>query len=131
MAHLEAALFTRLTTHAGLAAIIGTRAYPVLLPQNPTLPAVVYQRISTRRPHAGGVDTGVAIPRFQVTGWATTALGAKDLKEQMRAALQRWRGTVAGILVMDTFLEGELDRYDDDAKLFGEQLDVFIPHREA
>ncbi len=51
---VEGAIFTRATTHAGLSALISTRAYLVRAPQNPTLPIVVFTRVSSEREHAMG-----------------------------------------------------------------------------
>jgi hypothetical protein len=43
---IEAALRAVLIAHPDVAALAGGRIYPLILPQNPTLPAIAYQRIS-------------------------------------------------------------------------------------
>lgn len=131
MAHLEAALYTRLAGFAGLAALVAARIYPLVAPENAERPFVVFQRVSTPRASAMGSDPGLALPRLQITSWADDPLEAKDVKEQVRAALQRWRGTVAGVEVQDSYILDERDRYDEQTRLFGIDLDVRIPHREA
>lgn len=136
MALLEEAIFSRAGAIAPLAALIGTRLYPVILPQNPTLPAATYRRISTRRPNAMGRDPGIAFARIQFTAWATTPLGAKQVKEAIRgdsagAGYQRWRGTVAGVAVLDSILISELEFYDETSQLFAAAADFVMPHREA
>lgn len=136
---IEEALYSRMTAHAGLAALVGTRVYPDQLPQNPTLPAVVYQRIDTRRESAMGADAPIGFPLFQVTGWAKEAGGksarknALELAVQIRAALQRYRGTPAGQTteILDCFVVDERDAYDDAERgLRGVQLDFSVRHRE-
>ena len=107
MADLCEAFRTRLTEHAGTAALIGTRAFFDHLPKGPTLPAVVVQQISGRPVPAMGADTGNNSGRVQTDAYAATRAGAQLLGAQMRAALKRYRGTVAGVEVDDVFLEDE------------------------
>lgn len=140
MAQLEEAIVARVAAIPALAALVSTRVYPLVLPQNPTLPALTYRRISTTRPTAMGRDPGIAFPRIQFTVWATGTAGgyanAKAVKDALRgdgagSAFQRWRGTVAGVQVLDSVLANELEFYDETAKLIAEVLDFFMPYREA
>jgi hypothetical protein len=139
MPQLEEALYARLSGFAGLTALTGTRIYPMRAPATAGYPHVVYQRISTVRPPAFGVDTGVANPRFQVTSWAATPVSAKTVKEQVRLALERWRGTLAGVTVQDAYIAGEMDLVEEqqsvpdsgEAGVYGVAIDVMIWHREA
>jgi hypothetical protein len=136
---LEEALYARLSGYASLTALVGARIYPLRAPQTAPLPYVVYQRISTIRWSAMGVDTGLARPRMQLTAWASTPAAAKAVKEQVRAALQRWRGTAANVTILDSFLADERDLVDEEqqeagrgeAGAYGASLDVLIPHRES
>ena len=74
-------LYDRLTTHGGTSALISTRCYPTLMPQAPTLPAVVYQRISGTETYG---NTSVRDARYQVSCWATTYAGAHALADPRR-----------------------------------------------
>ena len=64
MAELEQALFTRLDGFAGLTSLVVSRIYPLILPQNPTLPAVTYQRIDGIREDGIAGSHGLAHPRI-------------------------------------------------------------------
>ena len=130
MAVVEEALFTRLSGFAGLTALVAARIYPVMLPQDVVLPAVSYRRIAGSRTSAMGSDTGLAHPRFEVNAWSQDYLTAKQVKEQLRAALQRWRGTVSGVEILDTFILGERDDYEPTTLTYQIPLDVQIHHRE-
>lgn len=85
---IEARLYAQLTTHAGLAALIADRAYPVQLPQDVALPAVTYLRVSDAPllHRSGGAPT-YNRARFQVDAWATSYDGALALRKQIRAAM--------------------------------------------
>lgn len=133
---MEEALYARLTAHAGLTALIATRVYPKQIPQGAALPAVVFERIAARRHHAMGADAGVATPRFRVTAWARAAAGksayenVKDVAAQVRAALSRFRGTVAGVVIQDVLLEGETDISEPNTEIQGVAQSYDVWHLE-
>lgn len=132
---IETELYTRLTTHAGLSALIGTRAYPLHLPQKPTLPAVTYARVSATRVSAMGADTGLVRPRFQIDVWAEKYItqgaktGAREVAEQVRAALQRW-STASGTIVQDTYFLNEVELFEPDTETWHIALDFEINYEE-
>ncbi len=127
---IEEALYTRLSNHGGLSALVGTRIYPSVMPQGVTLPALTYRKTGGARVHAMGSDPGVARPRFELSCWSTSYNEAKDVGAQVRAALQRWRGTVSGVTVQDAFIKGEADSFEPDTGLHRVDLDFEINHQE-
>ncbi len=130
MAVVEEAIYSRLSTHAGVSALVGSRIYPSLMPQNVTLPALTYIKVAGPRVSAMSIDTGVARPRFQVSCWSQTYSQAKALAAQVRAALQRWRGTESGVVIQASFMENEIDLYDNETELHHVALDFEISHEE-
>jgi hypothetical protein len=105
---------TYLLADASIAAVVGTRIYPSNLPQNATLPAIVYHVIS--RSHTtwlGGIKASSGPIRIQWDVWAATRLAADALAELV---LDRWR-TLAGTCpttmtatrVCDVELQGPLE----------------------
>ena len=125
MADLEKATRTRLLAHAGTAALVGTskRVYYSVLPADPTLPAVTVQEISTPPVGAMGDDTGMVGFRIQVDSWATTRTKAKSLGEQVRDALQRWRGTSEGSEMYFTGMNGAGVRYESEGRIWRHRQD--------
>ena len=124
---METTLYTRLSTYAGLTALVSTRIYPLIMPQGVTYPAVTYQRIATEPRESCMVeDVGWARARVQVTAWADTFTSAKAIAAQVRAALQRW--TTTGI--QGTFIIAEYDLYDDEAYKYGAAIDAEVVYTE-
>jgi hypothetical protein len=128
---IESELFSRLTGFAGLAALIGDRVYPVKLPQNVTLPAITYLKVSAIRASNFGVDTGDVRYRIQINCWSDKkpgeALGSNTVAAQVKAALKRYRGGN----FQESFLENEIDDdYDDDAENFRVIMDFIIWFKE-
>lgn len=128
---IEAALYTRLTTHSGTAALVATRVYPNVLPQAGTRPAVTYRRISGTREHAMGSDPGNVLSRFQVDCWADSYTGMIALWTQVFSALSRYRATVGSEVIDDIYAGAPMDLYEDEKNLHRRMTDFMIWHRES
>lgn len=110
---IQEAIFARLSTFAGLTALIGVppacRLYPRLLPQDSAYPAVTYFKVDETRLVAMGVNPGLAHARFQFDCWDKDRTKVRDVTEQLRQALERWTTTflVGGVTkrVQDSFVE--------------------------
>ena len=85
MADIGTAIRQYLVSNATVSGLVSTRIYPDDLPQNCTLPAITYYRVSTE--HYGditGTKTGLAVARLQIDCFATTRAGANALAEAVR-----------------------------------------------
>jgi hypothetical protein len=125
----EEGLFAYLDAYPGLTLEVGSRIYPLVLPQRPTFPAVTYVRISTPRlleferaffPH----------PRFQFDCWAESYDRAKDVAAQVRAALNLYRGAMGAYTVQTSLVEDERDMYDPETKLWHVIIEAVIWYEE-
>ena len=126
---IEEAIYLHLKNHPGLSALIGTRIYPLRMPQNPTLPAVVYQRISTPRTYSHSGYSNLADPRFQFSVWAESYSGALAVAEQLRDAINGFTGS-GSIPVYSSQIANESDDYEPSTELYRILIDAFIAHRE-
>ena len=106
------ALFARLD---GVTAA-GSRIYPLILPQNPTYPAIRYQQISSIRTHAMGQDAPIVRVRMQLDVWGKTYAEARSLAGEVYTQLGRFRGTVAGVEVLDALQDNEIEGYESDSE---------------
>ena len=135
MAEIEEAVYSRLTTTAAVTAIVGagsaSRIYPNKIPQEATLPAVAYQRVSTRRVKAHAAPTGLARVRVQVTCVARTYSEVKGLAVVVRKALEGVMGTVGGVTVQGSWLETDADEYGDAEGLHSVRQDFMVWHTEV
>ena len=106
----------------GVTTVTGDRIQPGFLPQAMTLPAITYTRISAFRPSLMGADSGLVRARYQIDCWADTHAAARQLREQVRIAVQRKRGVFAGVTVQDVFIEDDSTAFESepaDASGFG------------
>lgn len=128
---LEEGLRTYTLAGSAVAALVGTRMYPRMLPQTPTLPALVFQRVDTRRLHDLAGPDGLPRPRMQITCWATLPLGAANLAAVVRARLDGYRGAMGTVAVESCLLVGERDVTDAEAGRCGVALDFMIQYQEV
>lgn len=127
---IEAGLYSKVTGNVGVAALISTRFYPVVLPQKVTLPAASYQVISGEAGYTIGTQAAqVRKPRFQINAWASTYDAAKALARALRTAIDHQTGTWSGTSVIGCIIEGEeLDFYDDSTKTYQVAFEAIITH---
>lgn len=131
MATLEEGLVAKLLAMAGVTSLVGTRIYPLVEPQDASLPAIVYQRISGPRDHVMEGASGLAMARMQLTMLASTYSGAKALAEAVRAALDGvGHATWGTVPVERSFLENDSDAWADRFEAPVVRHDYSIWYRE-
>jgi hypothetical protein len=88
---IETTLYSVLKADPTVAALVVsggvTRIYPLEVPQDVVMPAVVYQRIASAPEVTLDGDAGLDAVRVQVSCWAATYAGAKELAAAVRAAV--------------------------------------------
>jgi hypothetical protein len=124
-------LRTYLLADATLTTLVGTRMYPLKLPQAPTMPAIIYTWISGARVHSTDGPSGLSNPRVQFDCWAQTYLEAEALLEALRKRLDGFQGTAGSSWIQAVFFETERDGYDDDTELYRRSADFFVWYEEA
>ncbi len=126
---IETEIVTRLEDDAGVGAEAGNRIYPILLPQRPIYPAIVYRRISGPRLHHLTGSSGRGVARIQIDCWAKTYVAAQALAAAVRASLDGFTGKLT-TLDATCKLDNEIDDYDDEAKVYRVIQDYLINHTE-
>lgn len=85
---MEADLRAYLLAHSAVVAEIGTRLHPEMLPQDATLPAIVYTSITEREEELmDGTSAGFMGRLVQFTAWARTAIEAERAIQAVKDAL--------------------------------------------
>lgn len=128
---INEALYSYLSTHAGLSALVGLRIYPLFLPQNVTYPAVVITEIDLTPKHAMGADVSLYEVRFQFSCWGDTKSSVDSVKAQVISALRDYSGTMGGaggVVVQRIFYESETEIYEPESLKFHIPIDFIIWH---
>lgn len=119
---IETELVDLLTGDAGIAAAVAARVYPVVLPQNPTLPAIVYQEVRGLARAAADGDTGQRESRFLVSWWASSYAAIKVGKGLMLELLSGYSGGSMSRVEVD----GIRDDYDPETGRFRQLVELMI-----
>jgi len=110
----EATLRAVLLANGPVAALVGTRIYPMNLPQGPTLPAVTFQRISTVPDYTLEEQSWRVPIRLSLSLWALTFDGVHALAAAVETALRGYSGN--GLRLVR--LLNMTDDYEPETKQF-------------
>jgi hypothetical protein len=116
-----------LIAYTDLNALVGSRIYPAVLPDNPTYPAIAHSEVSGSRRH----NINVAFPRYQFSCFSPTYLIAKEVATQVRKALQRYSGLMGSTRVIQGVFENEIEFYDPTEKVWNVAVDMKMIIREV
>lgn len=131
MTTIAEALQTYILADATVAGLVGSRMYPAILPQDPTMPAITYQYISGASVISNDGPTGLENPTFQIDHWSSSYSQMDALFEAVRKRINGASGTFSGVEVQGIFLVRKRDLYDNDAKLHRRTADYEIWNQES
>ncbi len=132
---LQTSLCSYLEADAGVAALVGTRIYP-LIPKGATLPYVIYSRSSVKRYPVSSGSTGLVTTVVRLVSFADHYGAAVEVAEALRDALDGKTGTVGDQSFEPCQLVAESDNIDpvefaqNSAPYFVAQ-EYQITHRET
>jgi hypothetical protein len=114
--------------------LIGSRMYPVTLPQAVELPAVTYQVISATRTPTMLHGDNLPSKRIQIDAYSLDSSEAQAVVDAIREVFQFFvRGTIGdspGIFVAGVFADTEQQLYEPDTKLYRVSIEFRISHAE-
>ena len=110
---LEASLYAFMIANAGINAAVGNRVYPKLVPQDATMPAITYRRISSEHVHSMDGSSGADDARYQITCWGTTRLSAKSVANTVRLNMDGKTGLMGSVTIGRMLLEQDEDMPDE------------------
>jgi hypothetical protein len=128
---VEEAVRTVLTNTGAVTALISTRVYPLYLPPDTTLPAVAYERISTRRSYAHDGPQAPVTARIQYDSIATTLSAAMGVADAIRGALSGYTGTSAGVRIASCLLANEMSQEEKDTGYARVSQDFLVTFMEV
>lgn len=125
---VEKALIADLTNQIG----VGTRIYPLKIPQGAIFPCVVFNTVTNPRHHAFQADATLTSPRIRFIVYGQTYTSAKTVADSLIARLKNKTGTlgsgtntVTGVAILT---ESQSEYYDDDMERFAISVDFRIHH---
>lgn len=124
---LHEQLFATLTGTAGVAALVGTRVFPDLAPQDAAVPLLVVTVVDdvAEQTLSGGIAGTLSNARVQVDAYARTRLGSTQLAAAVLAAVGDKKTAKSG--GFDAWAVGPgRHLYDDEAQLYRVVLEFHV-----
>jgi len=124
-------LYSFITAQSAITTIT-TRIYPVILPQEPTFPAITYREDSHSLDESFDGQTGLTQSFYLFDAWAATYSGVTSLGDVIRSSLKNHSGNMGSISVMKVTLEtGPVTVYEDEVEAYRQTQVFSIWHNEV
>jgi len=127
MAQFEKVLYTKLSNIAGISDLVGDRVYPMLPGIDEPTPFIVYGKVSKLPTNKMQQTSDLRHTRIQVDVYADDYDSALAVRDLVIPAMERWSDSGTNPIIADTFLENEIDLYEDQTKQVHIAID-FILH---
>jgi len=88
---------------------VGDRIYPILLPQDCYLPAIVYSPVYCDYDSALQGDTGFVKQTVQIVCHDTTYKKTRELSRLVKNAIQDYRGDMKGLNIQAVFIKTDYE----------------------
>lgn len=93
---IETDLIARIRSDTAIAALIGSRIYPLVAPEGATKPNITYQLLSSERDRHLLGPSGLVHSTYQFDCWANTMDAARPLAEFLRLRLDNYAAITTG-----------------------------------
>lgn len=133
---VRAALYSFLSSQASITALVGSRIFPIKVPQGQPRPAIVYRRMPAKggdqrfpeeegHAHDLSGSAGYAAASFKIDCLGDKYSDADQLANALRLALDGVnQDTVAGVTLLSALIDDELDDFDEP--IDGSDSGVFV-----
>jgi hypothetical protein len=134
MPQLEVGLYAYLKNDPAIAALVGDRIFPNVVPEGSILPAIQYQRITTTREYTYdpfGESHAWVGARPQITSWHSSPEVAMAVGEAVMLALSGFHGDMEGVAIGAVTSTNETDVYDQRKRLHGRLQEFLFTFADA
>lgn len=112
------ALYEYLSADADIKNRVRGRIYPIVLPQNAPLPAIVYSPVLANYDSALQGDTGFVRQTVQFVSHDTTYKKTRKLSRLIKKALQDYQGDMNGLCIQAVFVKSDYEYNGNTALKF-------------
>lgn len=128
---ISSGIYAYLSAQSAITALTGTRIYPIILPQDPTYPAITYSIDNIRDTFTlTNGQTNFVGADIQIDAWATTQKGAEDLAALINTAMRNLKGSMAGVSVHAIYRDSQIDIYESEINAYRRSISYVCWHTE-
>lgn len=103
------AVYEHLSANAAIQSRVQGRIYPILLPQDKPLPAIVYAPVIANYDSALQGDTGFVKQTIQFVCHDTTYKKTRELSRMVKKAFQDYHGDMCGLFIQAVFIKSDYE----------------------
>lgn len=126
-------LYEYLTGIPAIAERIRGRMYPIMLPEDASLPAIVYAPVLANYDSALQGDTGFVRQTVQFVCHDKTYKRARELSRLVKGALQDYHGDMRGLFIQAVFIKTDYEfngntalKFDTEEYLSSIEFEIFF-----
>ena len=125
-------LYAFLAAQSSITTLASTRIYPIILPQEPTYPAITYRESDHDLIETFDGQTGLTNSFYEIDAWSKTYAGTISLANAIRAALKNHSGNMGTINVCKiSLISGPITVYEDEVEAYRQTQIFSIWHNEV
>jgi hypothetical protein len=106
---ISEALYKHLSLYKPIADRVANRIYPLILPQNCALPAIVYSPVVANYDSALSGDTGFVRQTIQIVCHDKTYKKARELSRLVKQRIQDFQGNMGGLNIQAVFIKTDYE----------------------
>ena len=112
------AVYERLCSEANISRYVCDRIYPIVLPEDAPLPAIVYTPVLANYDSALQGDTGFVRQTIQFVCHDTTYKKSRELSRKVKRVFQDYHGDMCGLNIQAVFIKSDYEYNGNTALKF-------------
>ena len=131
MKDISQAVYEYLKTRKDIVERVKDRIYPIVLPQDAALPAIVYAPVLANYDSALQGDTGYVRQTMQFVCHDTTYKKSRELSRMVKKAFQDYHGDMCGLWIEAVFIKTDYEyngntalKYDTEEYMSSIEFDI-------
>lgn len=129
---LEIDLVAYLQAQPSIANIVGTRIFPVVIPEGTNAPSLIYETVSAIPTYTFDGSVGLVTARITFTAWSPDFSDCKTMQEAIRVALDNYPPSLMGSTPISAIWRdnGCRDGWDSISSFYRSSADYRISYAE-
>lgn len=111
-------VYERLCSDANISRYVCGRIYPIVLPEDAPLPAIVYTPVLANYDSALQGDTGYVRQTIQFVCHDTTYKKSRELSRKVKRVFQDYHGDMCGLFIQAVFIKSDYEYNGNTALKF-------------
>lgn len=126
---IEKSIFDMLSNNVSVSALVSDKIYPMVLPQNFAMPAIVYRNNGIeKRSNYDTTSEAFTQTNLTIDAIADTYTQVKAVSQAIFDALHNFRGTQSGNVIYSIEQDSYLELYDDGLEAYRSSRIFLINH---